>query len=100
MASYRAMVGMNYIGPDGADVRVEPGDVREDFPEQSLPWLIEGGYVVAAPAPEPAAVATPPDLRMPAPQSVEVAVPPDEVAAVEALLAEHQPKSAPAEQGG
>ena len=56
---YKVLTGMNYP-VNGVEKRVEMGDVVDDIPEVSLPWLLAGGHVeeVAAPAP-PTATVTP-----------------------------------------
>ena len=37
---YRVKVGMNY-----GNQRAEPGDVRDDIPEQSIKWLLKRGAI-------------------------------------------------------
>jgi len=37
---YRALVGLSF-----GDRQVSEGDVVEDIPEESLEWLLAGGYV-------------------------------------------------------
>lgn len=37
---YKALVGLSY-----GDKYVEPGDVVDDVPEESLGWLLEGNYI-------------------------------------------------------
>lgn len=41
--TYRALVGLDY-----ADRRVEPGDVVDDIPKKSLPWLLKQGHIEEA----------------------------------------------------
>lgn len=55
MAKYRVVRGLNY-GPEGS-IRREPGEVIEDLPESSLPWLLEQGHVVAEDEPATAGLA-------------------------------------------
>jgi hypothetical protein len=45
-SAYMVLVGMDYKTPKG-ERRAEPGDVRDDLPERSLPWLLEHGAVRA-----------------------------------------------------
>jgi hypothetical protein len=40
MTRYRALVGLDY-----GSKRAEAGEVRDDIPERSLPWLLEQGLV-------------------------------------------------------
>lgn len=40
MASYRALVGLNY-----QDKRVEPGDVVDDIPRSAVSWLKAQGKI-------------------------------------------------------
>lgn len=42
---YRVLVGLNYPGQSGAEKRADPGDVVTDLPAQSIPWLVEDGYI-------------------------------------------------------
>lgn len=63
MASYEVLVGLDYVTPRGPR-RAEPGEVVDDLPEKSLPWLLEQGCIrkppsraVGAPAAEAAAKA-------------------------------------------
>jgi hypothetical protein len=39
---YIALVGLNYGDPEK---RVEAGDEVADLPAESIPWLIEQGYI-------------------------------------------------------
>ncbi|MHB8409841.1 MAG: hypothetical protein ACYDHY_17440 [Acidiferrobacterales bacterium] len=59
MAYYKILTGMNWHGPDGPDgaeqVRAEPGEVRDDVPASSVPWLLEQGHIEAASGPAPVA---------------------------------------------
>lgn len=51
---YRVLVGLNY-GPDGS-IRREPGEIADDIPERSVPWLLEQNCIELAskkPADEP-----------------------------------------------
>ena len=41
MASYKALVGLNYP----PDKRVEVGDVVDDIPAKSIKWLVECGAI-------------------------------------------------------
>lgn len=41
MAKYKVLVGIDWYGGN----RAEPGDVRDDIPKKSLPWLLEQGIV-------------------------------------------------------
>lgn len=41
MTQYKVNVGINYP----PEKRAEPGDVVDDIPEKSLPWLLEEGIV-------------------------------------------------------
>ena len=82
MAFYRAKNGINFPrhGPDGEEVRLEPGDVSDQLPEGSAAWLLAEGHIELADAPEPAASA-PAATRRPAgskPRSVTPATPPAE----------------------
>ena len=38
--AYRLLAGMDYNGKRG-----EPGDVVDDLPERSVPWLTKQGYI-------------------------------------------------------
>lgn len=43
---YRALVGLDYPrGGRGPDRRAEPGDVVDDLPKTSVPWLLEQGAI-------------------------------------------------------
>lgn len=42
--SYRMLAGINY-GPE--DKRAEEGDVVDDLPIVSIPWLLESGVITA-----------------------------------------------------
>lgn len=44
---YRVNVGLDYEAK-GKPRRAEPGDVVDDIPAASLPWLTEQGYVEEA----------------------------------------------------
>jgi hypothetical protein len=40
-----------YLVVDGLDYkgrRAEPGDIVDDLPKQSVPWLLEGGHIQPA----------------------------------------------------
>lgn len=89
MAYYQILTGMNYPGPDGADVRAEPGEVRDDVPGASVPWLLADGHLAPASAPEPGAPVAGP---APDPGTVAVQVPAADLAAVEALLHPQPPQ--------
>jgi hypothetical protein len=41
LAKYKVLVGLDYP----PDKRAEPGDVVDDLPRQSIPWLLEQGYI-------------------------------------------------------
>lgn len=41
MASYRALVGIDYP----PNKRAEVGDVIDDLPGKSIKWLLDGGYI-------------------------------------------------------
>jgi hypothetical protein len=41
MPQYEVKVGINYP----PEKRAEPGDIVDDLPEKSLPWLLEEGIV-------------------------------------------------------
>ena len=45
MATYKVLVGINYGKPEK---RVEAGDLVDDIPVKSLPWLLEQGIVELA----------------------------------------------------
>lgn len=54
MAQYRALVGINYPGPDGEERRAEIGDVIDDFPADKVAENVAAGViepVVQVPAP-------------------------------------------------
>lgn len=40
---WRVLVGMDYLGK-----RAEPGDIVDDLPEQSIPWLLEQDFIIPA----------------------------------------------------
>jgi len=40
--AYRVLTGMNY---GKAETRAEPGDVVDDLPAKSIPWLLEQGHI-------------------------------------------------------
>lgn len=44
---YRALVGLNYppYGKGTDEKRVEPGEVCDDIPPQSIPWLLADGHI-------------------------------------------------------
>lgn len=43
---YRVLVGLDYPrGGRGPDRRAEPGDVVDDLPKTSVPWLLEQGAI-------------------------------------------------------
>lgn len=44
-SKYRVLVGVSYPGPKGKEKRAEPGDVVKDLPPESVPWLLEQGYI-------------------------------------------------------
>lgn len=52
--SYLVKNGLNYP-PHGDkskdELRREPGEVVDDLPPQSIPWLLEGGHVEKQPEP-------------------------------------------------
>lgn len=56
---YKVLTGMNYP-VNGVDKRVEVGEIVDDIPVTSIPWLLQDGHIeeVAAPAP-PIATVTP-----------------------------------------
>lgn len=39
-ARYRVIHGLDY-----GDTRAEPGEIRDDIPATSVPWLLEGGHI-------------------------------------------------------
>jgi hypothetical protein len=39
---YIVLVGLNYGDPEK---RVEPGEEVSDLPSESIPWLLEQGYI-------------------------------------------------------
>lgn len=41
---FRVMAGLNYPA-GGVNVRAEAGAVVDDLPAESVPWLLEQGYV-------------------------------------------------------
>lgn len=43
---YRALVGLNYPqNGKGPERRAEPGDIIDDLPAKSVPWLLEDGSI-------------------------------------------------------
>lgn len=40
MPSYKVLIGLEY-----KTIRREPGDVADDIPKQSVPWLLEQGAI-------------------------------------------------------
>jgi hypothetical protein len=44
-----ATEGITYLGPDGEEKRVEPGQTVSDLPERSVGWLFAGGHVIHPP---------------------------------------------------
>lgn len=42
--SYQVLTGINF--PPGK--RAEAGDIRDDIPAQSIPWLLEQGHIKPA----------------------------------------------------
>ena len=46
--SYVAKVGLNYLTQAGQARRAEPGEVINDLPAKSLPWLLEQGLIEPA----------------------------------------------------
>jgi hypothetical protein len=46
---YRVLVGLNYP----PDRRAEPGDIVDDIPPVSIPWLLRDRAIEAADAPDP-----------------------------------------------
>jgi hypothetical protein len=44
MPKYLINVGMNYV-VNGAEKRVEPGDIVSDIPAKSIKWLLSDGYI-------------------------------------------------------
>lgn len=47
--SYEALVGLDFPPHQ----RAEPGEVRDDIPPESVPWLLARGAIRPAPAPKP-----------------------------------------------
>ena len=43
MATYTVLVGIDYAGK-----RAEPGDLVDDIPAKSLPWLLEQNIITRA----------------------------------------------------
>lgn len=41
---YRASTGLSY-STKGGDRRVEPGEVVDDIPPKSVPWLLRQGHI-------------------------------------------------------
>lgn len=41
---YRVKTGLNW-GTGSEAKRAEPGEIRGDIPEKSLPWLLEQGLI-------------------------------------------------------
>ena len=52
--TYKILTGMNWTGPDGEDVRAEAGEVRDDVPAVSVPWLLADGHLEVSKEPAPA----------------------------------------------
>jgi hypothetical protein len=44
---YEALAGLNFE-VDGQDRRVEPGEVVDDLPAESVKWLLRDGYIKVA----------------------------------------------------
>lgn len=42
---YIARNGINYIGKDGKEKRVEAGERCDDVPKASIGWLVEDGHI-------------------------------------------------------
>jgi hypothetical protein len=42
---YRVVAGLDYPGKGGKDKRAEPGDVVDDLPAKSVPWLLKQGAI-------------------------------------------------------
>jgi len=59
MNYYKVLTGMNWTGPDGEDVRAEPGEVRDDVPAVSVAWLLADGHLEVASEPAPAVAPEP-----------------------------------------
>jgi len=38
---YRVVRGISWYG----DQRAEPGELRDDIPQKSIPWLLEQGHI-------------------------------------------------------
>lgn len=45
MTKYRALNGLNYPNPKGGEHRAEPGDVVDNLPAKSVPWLLRQGHI-------------------------------------------------------
>lgn len=43
MATYKILVGIDYAGK-----RAEPGDLADDIPAKSIPWLLEQNIIEKA----------------------------------------------------
>jgi hypothetical protein len=66
---YKVKNGINYPDAAGKDKRAEIGNVVDDIPAKSVPWLIDQGHIEAmkeAPAPPAPAVAPAPVAPGPA----------------------------------
>lgn len=46
--SYEALTGLDYPPHQ----RAEPGDIRDDIPQESIPWLLARGAIRPAPKPK------------------------------------------------
>jgi hypothetical protein len=45
-AAYEVLVGIDYRSAKGGKpTRAEKGDVRDDLPEKSIPWLVKDGHI-------------------------------------------------------
>ncbi|CAM3714062.1 hypothetical protein NOGI109294_10330 [Nocardiopsis gilva] len=54
MKRYQVLRGLNYKPPKGkGERRAEPGEVVDDLPVNSVPWLLERGAISPAPTPDP-----------------------------------------------
>ena len=94
---YTIKTGMNYPGPDGNDVRAEPGQVRDDVPAASVNWLLADGHIESASGPAPVAEPVLAAVAPSEPGMVAVQVPAGDLAAVEAIL--HPAPAVPDVQG-
>lgn len=45
-ARYRVLIGIDYMARDTAR-RVEPGEIADDVPATSVPWLLELGAIAS-----------------------------------------------------